>query len=337
MAAVPRPSSRLHGLVAALFLATAFPLPAWAQVGVIVEGRIYDADSGIGIQNATVELGGHGSTLTSLAGTFRFERVALRAYILRVEAFGYAAASRFLSVAADITVSIPVVIAPFALDSVLVESRLIDLEGRVRDPTRDLDVVDAEILTDQVETTWTRARGQFDLEDVVADIPLRIVVLAFGYFAVDTILLPDEDEDYLFEVEPDPMVERMIEVQVHRLEDRASPRRSVLMRPMNRDRVLTHAGRRTVAGMLEWEYGSRLRGVRCVLVNEEQLLGAWEPSSLFHILPEGVERVEVLFGGAMVRIYTREFMREMVGREVELRAPIYFHPFPERGVDPLCR
>jgi hypothetical protein len=100
---------------------------------------------------------------------------------------------------------------------------------------------------------------------------------------------------------------------------------------MNREQVLEYADGYTLARMLEWEYGNRLRDVVCVLIDEEQLLGSWRPATLFHILPEHVERVEFLvspgqkagYGKMMLRIYTREFMREMIAREVELRRPVF--------------
>ena len=337
MSSGPKRTVHSAGVVATLSLAAIVPAPALAQTAVVVQGRVFDAGTGSAIQNAIVELEGHGATLTSDDGTFRFTGVPTGGYTLRVVGFGYAPQRRFLAVEGDTTVSVALEVEPLPLDSLIVEPRLIDMEGLVRDPTRDLNVVDAEILTSQTEPGWTGAHGRFELEDVLAEVPLRVVVRAFGYLPLDTILIPDEHESYLFEVQPDSLVERMIEMQVQRLEERASPRRSVLMRPMTRERLLRYAGRLTIADMLEWEYGRRLRRVKCVLINEEQLAGAWQPSSLFHILPEDVERIEFLFDGAMLRIYTREFMREMISREVPLRTPSYFDPFPNRGVDPLCR
>jgi len=74
------------------------------------------------------------------------------------------------------------------------------------------------------------------------------------------------------------------------------------------------------------------------------------PSTLFHILPEQVERVEFLvspgqkaaYGRAMLRIYTREFMREeMIAREVELRRPVFGENRSQSlrafGLPALCR
>lgn len=47
-----------------------------------------------------------------------------------------------------------------------------------------------------------------------------------------------------------------------------------------------------------------------------------------------VERVEFLFRRAMVRVYTREFMRRMFGGGRPLRTPAYAY-FPPS--EPLCR
>ena len=54
------------GLMAILVLATAIPIPVLAQ-GVVVQGRVFQFGSTSGIANATVDLEGHGSTLTSAA------------------------------------------------------------------------------------------------------------------------------------------------------------------------------------------------------------------------------------------------------------------------------
>ena len=52
--------------MAILVLATAIPIPVLAQ-GVVVQGRVFQFGSTSGIANATVDLEGHGSTLTSAA------------------------------------------------------------------------------------------------------------------------------------------------------------------------------------------------------------------------------------------------------------------------------
>ena len=328
-----RMSRERIGLMAILVFATAIPIPVLAQDGVVVEGRVFEFGSTSVIFNARVELEGHGATLTSVVGTFRFEDVEPGEYTLRVDAFGYASESRVLTVDSATTVLVPLQIAPLPLDSLGVELREIDIEGRVRDPERDLLLMDAEILTNQIEGTWTDAHGRFKLEDVLAEVPLRVIVRAFGYLAVDTILLPDEDEDYVFEVEPDPWVERMIEEQVERLDERSVGVRAVFMPPMDRERLLRYAGTFTLLDALEVEYRERrIDQIACVFIDERQ---EYVPVDVLlqTTLPEELERVELLFDGRMLRIYTREFMQYMFDLELELRAPILIDVL---GGSPTC-
>ncbi len=301
-------------------LVAAIPLSVLAQDGVVVEGRVFESGLELGIQNAIVELEGHGAVLTVPGGSFRFEDVEPGGYTLRVDAFGYASNSQFLSVDADTNVAVALDIAPLLLDSLVVEPRRIDIDGRVRDPGRDLSLVNAEILTNQVPGTLTNSWGRFDLDDVFEGIPLRVLVHAFGYLPVDTILLPNEDESYLFELEADTTVERRIEAQVGRLVERAAGRRAATMRPMDRERLLRWAGRTDLLGVLQFEYRGRMGRVACTVVDEEQILGL----PLWTLLPEELERIEFLFRGRMLRIYTREFMAEMIVRDIELREPRYY-------------
>ena len=309
-------------------------MPVLAQTGVVVQGRVFEAGGTAGIQNVVVELEGHGAVLTSADGSFRFERVEPGGYTLRVIAFGYAAESRFLAVDGDTTLTIPLEVAPVLLDPLVVQARVIDIEGRVRDPVKDFLLVDADVLTNQGRATRTDSHGRFRLEDILEEVPLRVGVRAFGYLPVDTILLPDEDESYLFDLVPDSLVERMIEVQVVRLEERAAGRRAAIMRPMNRERLLRWAGHSTLRDVLESEYRSYLGRIRCVFMDEEEINdGGRLLSVLGTTLPEEVERIEFLFRGAMLRIYTREFIQNMIARDIELRRPSYV----SLGRLPFCR
>lgn len=312
-----------------LWLATSPTPPVVAQTGAVVQGRVIEAGATLSITNAVVELEGHGVALTSSNGVFRFEGVEPGGYPFRVVAFGYAPHAQFLVVEGDQTISVSLDIAPLSLDSLAVQARLIEVEGRVRDPDNDFFVVGADVLTNQGRGVQTDAHGRFRM-DAFEHVPLQVSVRAFGYLPQDSVLVPTEDESFVFELEPDPVALALIDVQVERLEERAEGRRSVLMRPMNRESLLRrHAGRRTLAGVLEWDYERYLGRVNCVVIDEEQLLGAWEPSSLFHILPEELERIEFLAFGPrseaiMVRIYTRDFIQEMTSRQIPLRTPVYF-------------
>jgi hypothetical protein len=325
-------SWRSSSLLACLF-AACVPNLGLAQTTSVVEGRVFDASAGAAVRNAIVDLQGYRSTLTAEGGYFRFEDVPSGAYTLRVDAFGFALGSRALTVAADTTLVISIRYQPFALDPVVVESRLIDIDGRVRDASRDMAVVDAEIFTNQVEGVITGPHGRFELDDILDQVPLRLVVQALGYLTLDTTFIPDDDQRYELELHTDPRVEALIETQSRRLHERDSPTGTAMLQPMDRERALRYVGRHTVATMLDWEYGRRLDRVACTLVNEVQWLFDWKPSALSQLLPEDIERIEFLFEGKMMRIYTREFMRTMISREVELRTPVYVERL---FVDPIC-
>ena len=151
------------GLLVILMFATGIPMPVLAQVDVVVEGRVYDARSGAGIQNAVVTLEGHGSTLSAEPGTFRFGGVEPGDYVLRVQGFGYVDFTTAVSVVRYAMVSVPLEAAPLALDSIVVEARTLDFDGRVRDPTLDYFLFDAQVFSDQGHEEWTNEHGRVDL------------------------------------------------------------------------------------------------------------------------------------------------------------------------------
>ena len=178
--------------MAFLGLATAVPIPVLAQ-GVVVQGRVFQFGSRAVIGNTTVDLEGYGATLTTAAGTFRFEDVERGEYTLRVEALGFAPESRVIEV--DSATTVPVLvglrIAPLSIDSLVVELRTIDIKGRVRDAARGLLLADAEILANQVAGTQTDAHGSFKLEGRLEGVPLPVIVRPYGCIRVDQRLLPD--------------------------------------------------------------------------------------------------------------------------------------------------
>ena len=315
-------------------LAAAVPTPVSAQ-DVVVQGRVFEFGSTSVIPNARVELEGYGATLTSVVGTFRFEDVEPGEYALRVDAFGYASESRVLVVDSTTRlVLVPLRIAPLTIDTLTVELQTIDIKGRVRDPAHDLLLVNAEVLTNQVEGTQTDAHGRFTLDNVLEGVPLRVIVRPYGYLRVDTILLPDEDESYVFEVEPDPWVEEMIAEQVGRIEERSAGRARIVP-SMNREDVLRYAGTFTLYDMLETEYRYYMPRVVCALIDEEHILNS---ALLGHMLetiyPQEVELIEFLFfdRALMLRIYTRKFMQEMFDLNIQLRVPALFGA----GNPPVC-
>lgn len=305
------------------------PTLAMAQTGVVVDGRVTEL-GGPDIQNAIVVLEGKGPTLTAAGGVFRFEGVETGEHVIRVEAFGYVSASRTLVVDGDATLIIALDIAPVQLDSLVAALRGIDLEGRIRDAGRDVSLTGADVLTSQGHLTRTNGRGRFDFE-VWEGIPILVRIRAFGYLPLDTILVPVEDESHLFDLAVDPLVERMIETEITRLEERAGGRLAVTMPPLNREDLLRWRGA-TLRDVLQAEYPLRVRRIRCVVVDERVLEGGMAGGVLQTTLAQDVERIEFLFQGGMLRVYTREFMRTMLGGGLELRRPTY----ADMARPPLC-
>ena len=310
-----------------LLLALAAPEESLSQAVVVVQGRVIEFGTSSAIQNAVVELEGLGSTLTSADGTFRFNDVRPGGYAVHVIGFGYAPHSEFIVVERDSTLSFSLEIAPFALDSLVIEQRAIELEGRVRDPELDIFIIDATVLSSQGGAV-TDAHGRFRLEPVFTGVPLRLSVRVFGYLPLDSTIVPRDGEAHVFDLSADPLVTAMIGRQVERLVDRASGRRSVMMRPLDRDRLLRYDGG-TLRDVIESQYRSYIDQIRCVIIDEEQFVDSralltW----LGTTLPQEVERIEFLAFGPrsrdiMLRIYTRRFIQEMTARYIALRDPVF--------------
>lgn len=235
-------------------------------------------------------------------------------------------------VQADTTVTVPLKPAPVPVDSLLVDLRSIDVSARVRDRERDAPLTDAEVLVNQEPATVSNPDGRLRLDDLWEGVPVLVSIRAFGYLPSDTVVTPAEDDSYVFELSPDPVVERMIAAQVSELQQRMGGRRSILMPPVDRDRLLGWTGvslREVLAGT----YPTRWRRIRCVLVDEVLVPPGYEMDMMESTFPGEVERLEFLFRGRMLRVYTRGFLRDMIAGLVELRTPVYV----DEAKPPLCR
>jgi hypothetical protein len=303
-------------------VATMLPNPAAAQSDAVIQGRVVARGGSPEVDGARVELEGHGVTETSALGTFRFEGVAPGNYTLRVTGVGYAPAIMRLAIRGDTTVTVRLEPVPFRLDSLTVTARRIDVEGLAQDTVMDLPLRDADVFTSYAPSTRTNRHGRFRLTDVWEGNPIAVTVAAFGYLPLDTIVEPMAGDRYVLNLARDLVVEKMIAHQVERIEQRAAGRLSVLMRPLDRDALLRSGGV-SLRDVLRAKYSIHLRRLRCVLVDDKQLPPAVDGPMLGTMHPEDIQRVEVLFNGAMLRIYTREFIRRMIGRQVDLRAPVY--------------
>ncbi|MEQ9398829.1 MAG: carboxypeptidase-like regulatory domain-containing protein [Longimicrobiales bacterium] len=317
----------LRGIAAGCVLVA--PLPLAGQSGSVVDGRIVARD-GAGIENAIVRLEGHAPRLSTETGYFRFDDVAHGVRRLRVEAFGHMPATLDVDVQGPATLSLVLESAPFRLDSLVVAPRPVEITGRVRDPERDISLGGAEVIGGTSGGTTTNGAGRFDLDGWEGH-PLYVGVRAFGYLPLDTVVVPEREErSFLFPMRADPLVERMIEVEMERLDERAGGRMSITRPPMNRDDLLRYRGA-SLADLLRARH--RTRGLKCVVLDERPLTPEMARAVLHMTMAHEVERIEFLFGKAMLRVYTRDFVRSMLGGGLELGRPV----FVSMADPPLCR
>ena len=246
------------------------PSALQAQDPVLVIGQVVESGTGAPIANAVVELLGFGRTLTSESGTYRFEGVPGGVYELRAAALGYSALSRTVNVVENTRVRFELDVEPLALDSIVVAVRTIDVRGRVRDPEHRMGIEYATVVTSQGHRVESNGTGGFELENVAYDLPLEVQVWAYSYLPKDTVLLPEEGVRYEFEMEADPIVQRMIDLEIEQLVDRARPYRSGLMRPLNRDNLLRYRGA-MLLDVLKSQYSLFAGRIKCVMMDDERV------------------------------------------------------------------
>jgi hypothetical protein len=322
--------ARVLGVLTALAGSMAGAATALAAQEVVVDGWVVDAE-GEGIPGAIVELGTAGAVLTDDEGAFRFEGVEAGTYRLQATAFGYEDYRETLDIRTDRTLTLTLAAAAFELDSLVVGAERVEVRGRLRDPVRDRDVPGADILTSQGHSLRSGAGGRFDFE-AWENVPVRVVVLAFGYFAADTVFEPARgDERFVLELTEDPVVSAMLGAAIRRLDARAGGRRTITMPALERDEIARWRGA-ALDEVLRLEYPARARRVRCVVVDEWAMTPMQAEGFLTTTPAWEVERMEFLFDGAMLRIYTREFMKEMLSGGVNLAAPVYV----EMAEPPFC-
>jgi hypothetical protein len=300
-----------------LVLAVAILAPALAaQNGAAVSGRIVEAGTSSPVPFASVELEGHGAVVAREDGSFVFLDVAPGGYMLWAASFGYAAVSTFVRVDQDMAVTIELQPAPIPLDPL--SAVRIEFKGRVRDATNDINLVDAEILTNEGQGVETDSHGRFEIKGVLEGYPLRVTVQSFGYLSLDSVLTPERGEEYVFELQLDTLVQAMIAAQTARMEEAVDGFFSVGFRNMNRDRLLQFAGAHTMQSVVGYEGGMFVKTIKAVVVDDELWNMTRDPvSELWAILPEQLERAEFVWCGTrctIVHLYTRDYMRNLIAQ-----------------------
>lgn len=321
---------RTHlGGVLALAMTAGLPSIAVAQSTHTVTGRVGEV-GGAPIAGALVELEGYRPAITTRRGSFSFDGVVPGMHTIRVTAFGYEDASELVVIQRDTTLAFSLAVAPFQFDSLIANAQQIRLRGNVRDAGRDRPVVGAEIFTDMGGATDSNAAGRFEV-NAWAGVPVRVLVRAFGYLPLDSVVLGESGVNHSFPLREDPVVRQMLHAAVEQIEERAKGRIAVTMRPLDREKLLRWRGA-SLQEVLRGEFPTRVRRIQCVVVDEEALTPLGAEGVLATTPAWDVHRMEFLFRGAMLRIYTRDFMRTVLGRELSLNPPVYI----DAASPPFC-
>jgi hypothetical protein len=306
---------------------------AAGQTGWVVTGSVVDAGTGAAITNARVTLEFYGAVLTSNRGTFRFERVPSAAHSLRVQALGYRDYGTRLLVRADTQLVVALEIQPIRLDSIGVRLRTIDFDGRVRDPLTNSWIPDADVRSDQGHREKSNLFGRFDLDDAFEGAPIRVRIQAYRFMALDTTFIPDDEERYPFDLAPDPVMTRMIELYTTRLDERGGKYIYKYQPPLNRADLAEFAPNITLRDVIERKYTRyTFNKIICYFIDEQEYRfgaddGDYRTSVFEGTFTNDLERIEVLElpGGPglflMVRVYTRQFFQRHAGVPHELATP----------------
>lgn len=320
---------RALGVVAALVFLAALPTSGLGQ-DVMVGGRVYDPTNNSGVQNARITLAGHGTTLSNRDGTFVFRGVGRGEYELRVQAVGYQELQLALTLVRDTTLALPLKVDPFEVDSIDVVLERIDIDGRVRDPRTGSWVADADVRSDQGHRESTNLFGRFDLDDVFDGPPLRLIIRGFGYLPLDTTFIPNDEDPHIFSMAADPVITRMIDRYMARLDDRAGERMYEYQPALNREDLAQFSANTTLRQVMEAKYPLHiLRRIECFFLDEQEyrFISDDHRLSVFEgTFANEIARIELLeFPGPgrlfMARVYTRRFFQRQVGSPDDLAKP----------------
>jgi hypothetical protein len=312
----------------AILLLAAAAIPAVAQTGARLSGRVVERGSDSGIAGATIETGSR-QVLSDFEGRFVIDELPLGTHSVAIKAYGYSPREVSVRLTGDTSIVVPLDPAPISLDSLLVEGRTITVRGEVYERGDDRGLLDVEIRVEPDHESYTNSAGRFKLEDIPAGPPLRFSVRGFGFLPIESVLSAFEDTTLVIHLEADSVAQRMIQQQVERIENRARPHATAVMPALDREYLLRNRNA-TALDIVQTRYGLFLGRIKCILIDDRQSYNGL--AELAHFLPDELERVEVLLRGVMLRIYTRDYLRERLGQAGKLPTPVYVP-----GSPPFCR
>ncbi|MGH7502831.1 MAG: carboxypeptidase regulatory-like domain-containing protein [Longimicrobiales bacterium] len=326
------PGSRFS--IACLVLAlSGWPAEAAAQ-DASLRGRVVERGSTTVIAGATIQLSNGQQRITRADGRFEFNELRLDRYTLGASALGYRLSEVSLILRNDTTIEIQLEPAPIRLDSLVAEARIVTLSGRITDASSGRPIFDADVLLGADRRVLANANGGFRFGHVLASQPMLVEARALGYIPVQVEVVADRDTVIDFSLAVDPIAARMIEAQIARLADRvdATPHRATRI---TRDEVLLKSAS-TAFEIVQDRLGRN--PIDCLFVDERVVLLEFE-NQLRSYLADEIEHIQIIrtreYGRqiAMVRVYTRRYMEQMIQGNVVLRPIILTWGIAQ----PVCR
>jgi hypothetical protein len=294
---------------------------ALAQTPARVTGRLVDRTTGLPIGNGNVRLDNGPVIVVGADGSFRLEGTPGR-HTLDVRALGYAPGQHQIDLGGDSTIVIDLEPRPFTLDTVRAESRTVKAKTTIRDSSSRILLADVEVTTNTGER---KSSGHTGL--ITVDVPVRertyLFFTAFGYLPRLDSLSLERDTSFTVWLRTDPIAARMIDQQTAKLAERIKGRRAAGKSTLTRKEAMSGSdgGMYTV---LQRE--GFLQRLGCLVIDDVQQGDNYGSvptrAALEGLLPDRVERVErasLANGVRMVRIYTRDYVRDMMAGRVALR------------------
>jgi hypothetical protein len=293
------------------------PLAAEArQANPVLSGRVVDQDR-LPIADAEVRVEGRTATGTDATGFFRFDNLPPGPLQLVVTALGYADYSASFELRRDTVLLIQLVPTAIPLDPLEAATRRVTVRGRVIDASSRLGARATVFIRPGTASDDTDRTGRYRVRNAPAGPGSRVIVESFGYLPQVVELQSDRDTVVDFRLEPDPVAQAMFNREIERLRDRGEAIR-LTVEGIERGPVFMSG---TVWDVLRQNYHIRTAG--SWFLDEECL--RYPQRDLNSTPAHEIQYIEIIdrkgwnpMQAEMVRIYTREFIRDMVLRRQEV-------------------
>lgn len=320
-----------RGLAAVLIVAgglIGYNVPAASQ-SITVRGRVVEHGTAEAVAGATAELSGAGRTITNPRGEFIFSLPRPGRRNLTVTMLGYRQHKSSIQVQSDTTVLVELDVDAVRLPGVTVRNRRYRLRGQVTDAENRQPVIDADVRIDRRDPVHTNIAGRFNVGGLSAGNPITIHVSAFGLMPRQLTLQADRDTTINLALRADPIGQRMIAIQLQRLESRSNAL-GHSVQTLNRDQIMRRSVGTPWDLIREYLRPSLRKNapasitletpavVPCLFIDERRVQWMEE---LTNYVPDTIERIEIIDRGSMVRVYTRRYVQEMLRRRAD-PAPI---------------